>query len=87
MIPTGLDEFIAEHKEGDIVTGRIIEVSDGIARVELGEGMQFPCKIPVENFSDTRISERGKADLSSLSSMLKARWKGESEGPLRSPMP
>jgi small subunit ribosomal protein S1 len=81
MIPTGLDEFIAEHKEGDIVTGRIIDVSNGIARVELGEGMQFPCKIPMETSNESQAPSEGKADLSSLSSMLKARWKGESQGP------
>jgi len=81
MIPTGLDEFIAEHKEGDVVTGRIIEVSNGIARVELGEGMQFPCKVPAESSAAPEAAAEGKADLSSLSSMLKARWKGESQGP------
>ena len=29
LVPTGLDEYLAEHKEGDIVTGRMIEVSEG----------------------------------------------------------
>lgn len=81
MIPTGLDEFIAEHKEGDIVTGRIVEVANGSARVEIGEGMQFPCKIPTGISDAPMAPSEGKADLSSLSSMLKARWKGESQGP------
>ena len=27
LIPTSLDEYIAEHKEGDVVTGRMVEVS------------------------------------------------------------
>ena len=27
LVPTGLDEYLAEHKEGDVVTGRITEVS------------------------------------------------------------
>ena len=26
LVPTGLDEYIAEHKEGDVVTGRMIEI-------------------------------------------------------------
>lgn len=85
LIPTGLDEFIAEHKEGDVVTGRIIEVSNGIARVELGEGMQFPCRVPVETSEVPQAANEGKADLSSLSLMLKARWKGESQGPSTKP--
>src|SRR5579863_6210620 len=43
LVPSGLDEYIAEHKEGDIVTGRIIDVSGNHARVELGEGIQANC--------------------------------------------
>ncbi|MCU1319668.1 MAG: ribosomal protein, partial [Edaphobacter sp.] len=45
MVPTGLDEFIAEHKTGDIVTGRLIEVYDRSATVELGEGILATCEI------------------------------------------
>src|ERR1700730_13791702 len=39
LIPTGLDEYIAEHNQGDVVTGRLIEVSGENATVELGEGI------------------------------------------------
>jgi small subunit ribosomal protein S1 len=79
LVPTGLDEYLAEHKEGDTVTGRIIEISGQQARVELGEGVQAQCRItdtkakkdaPVEAASSST-----KADLSSLGSMLQARWK------------
>ena len=34
MVPSSLDEYIAEHKQGDVVTGRMVEVSGGYARVE-----------------------------------------------------
>ena len=37
--PTSIDEYIAEHKEGDLVTGRVADVSGGKAKVELGEGV------------------------------------------------
>src|SRR5271169_4463966 len=37
LIPTSLDEYIAEHKEGEVVTGRTTDVSGGTAKVELGE--------------------------------------------------
>jgi small subunit ribosomal protein S1 len=77
LAPTSLDEYIAEHKEGDVVTGRMIEIVDGQARVELGEGIQGTCAI-VAAKPETRAE--GKADLSALSSMLKARWKGSSAG-------
>jgi small subunit ribosomal protein S1 len=85
LVPSGLDEYIAEHKEGDVVTGRMIEVLDRHARVELGEGIQATCSLnavsekkpPANSHSSAGASTiRSKADLSSLGSMLQARWKG-----------
>jgi small subunit ribosomal protein S1 len=89
LVPSGLDEYIAEHKEGDVVTGRMIEVSDGQARVELGEGIQAACRMdaagagaekstqnkPDASSSNVNSKPRSKPDLSSLGSMLQARWK------------
>jgi small subunit ribosomal protein S1 len=83
LVPTGLDEYLADHKEGDIVTGRMTEVSGGSARVELGEGVVATCRIPAEDSTkasrakeEEKIAEpSSKADLSSLGSMLQARWK------------
>jgi small subunit ribosomal protein S1 len=46
LIPTSLDEFVAEHKAGDSVTGRIVSIADGVAQVELGEGIVCACKLP-----------------------------------------
>ena len=43
LVPTSLDEYIAEHKEGDEVTGRVTEVNRNRATVELGEGVQGMC--------------------------------------------
>jgi small subunit ribosomal protein S1 len=79
MAPSSLDEYLAEHKEGDMVTGRLIEVSSGVARVELGEGVHATFRLAVANAARTSASKpaprEAKADLSSLSSMLQARWK------------
>jgi len=80
LVPTGLDEYLAEHTEGDIVTGRMTEVSKGSARVELGEGVAATCRIPEERpeKEDKRAEPApspSKPDLSSLGSMLQARWK------------
>ena len=44
LVPSGLDEYITEHKAGDVVTGRLVELSSGTARVELGEGVFAICK-------------------------------------------
>jgi small subunit ribosomal protein S1 len=80
LVPSGLDEYIAEHKEGDVVTGRMVEITDGRARVELGEGVQGACRMDApaatEETAPTRPSSSAKPDLSALGSMLQARWKG-----------
>jgi small subunit ribosomal protein S1 len=91
MVPSSLDEYIAEHKEGDSVTGRMVEISGGFARVELGEGVQGTCRMPVEQAPPAAAEKpapgTAKADLSSLSSMLQARWKSgaPTSGPTSKP--
>jgi len=83
MVPSSLDEYIVEHKEGDVVTGRMVDVSGDWARVELGEGVQGSCKIVAAFPAKEEKAQAGggKADLSSLSSMLQSRWKtGDTAG-------
>ena len=76
MVPSSLDEYIAEHKEGDTVTGRVMQVSGGLARVELGEGVQATCRMVEEApVQEEKAAPAKAADLSSLGSMLQARWK------------
>jgi len=75
LVPTSLDEYMAEHKEGDVVTGRMTEVSGGRARVELGEGVQATCRANASE-AEKQASETAAADLSSLTSMLQSKWKG-----------
>ena len=80
LVPTSVDEYIAEHKEGDVVTGRMGEVSGGHARVELGDGINAICRIaaasPAKGLAEEATQSTAKPDLSSLSSKLKAHWKG-----------
>jgi small subunit ribosomal protein S1 len=80
LVPTSLDEYIAEHETADVVTGRMGEVSDGQARVELGDGIYAICRIAAagkESGSvETATQSTSKPDLSALSSKLKAHWKG-----------
>jgi small subunit ribosomal protein S1 len=76
LVPTGLDEYIAEHKAGDMVTGRMTDVSGGRARVELGEGVPATCRIQSDSAGGGESQPAaGKGDLSSLTSMLEAKWK------------
>ena len=71
LVPTGIDEYLAEHNEGDVVTGRLIDES----RAELGDGIHATCKASAPVAVKNETQTPAKADLSSLTSMLQARWK------------
>ena len=83
-VTVSVDEYLAEHPPGSVVSGRIVEVAQGLARVELGEGIEGTWRTGTESPVAEAPSGEGRVDLSSLSSMLKARWKGgPSSGPAK----
>ena len=97
LIPTSIDEYIAEHKPGDLVSGRVVDASGLQATVELGEGIRAACRMAAPK---SAVSQKGstasapsstksedKADLGSLSAMLSARWKGSAPSPSAAPEP
>jgi small subunit ribosomal protein S1 len=91
LIPTSVDEYIAEHKPGDTVSGRVVAISPTGIDVELGEGIRGSCR-PAKPGAATKAepavaASPAKADLSSLSSMLQARWKGKAPAPQAQPEP
>lgn len=75
--PTSVDEFIAEHKVGDALTGRLVDVGGSKAKVEVGEGVVAECKLAAKaKASESAQAPAAKqADLSSLTAMLSAKWK------------
>jgi small subunit ribosomal protein S1 len=75
LVPTSIDEYVTEHKPGDQVSGRVVEISGGGAQVELGEGIRAACKVSQHKKEDGASSAAAATDVSSLSSMLAARWK------------
>jgi len=81
LVPTGLDEYLAEHNEGDVVTGRLMDESGDRARVELGDRIHATCRVTAAAAKTSEAAAPAKADLSSLSSMLQARWKTGAGGP------
>ncbi len=115
LIPNDIDEYIAEHKLGDTVSGRVVEHSPTLTVVELGDGIRAACRTapvhtpdapvagpPTEETGTPKPKPRSKSkakaesrpDLSSISSMLKARWQGnvpaaipKSDTPERRPDP
>ncbi len=79
--PTSVDEYIAEHKVGDIVSGRIFEVSKASAKVELGDGVIASCRLPAATKAQELPCETApKANLTELTAMLAAKWK-QGRGP------
>ena len=79
LIPTDLDEYLEEHSIGDVVSGRLIECTENNAIVELGEGIRANCAVSVKTEPTASSQSEAKLDLSALSSMLSARWKGETK--------
>ena len=105
LVPTSIDEYIAEHTVGDIVSGRVVDQSPTSATIELGDGIHATCPIAASasgvpgsksGAPDSASGAPGSAassptrgssqlDLSSLTSMLNARWKGNAPAATRAP--
>ncbi len=81
LVPTSLDEYIAERKAGDVVTGRVVDVRGNRARVELGEGVTGFCSLEKQHRETAAPETSASLDVSALSSMLAAKWKGEAGAP------
>jgi len=81
LVPTGLDEYIAEHEAGDPVTARILKIEGSSARIELGEGIYATCPLKSEEPVAEEPKAPGTLDLSAFSSMLNAKWKGGPSAP------
>jgi small subunit ribosomal protein S1 len=75
LVPTGLGEYLEEHKEGDVVSGRVVAQSAESATIELGEGIRAICGNTSNAPEAATNNSGGGLDLSSLTSILNARWK------------
>lgn len=84
LIPTGMGEYLEEHKVGDTVSGRVVEVSAGSAVIELGEGIRATCVVDASTVVEESAGGGG-VDLSALSSLLSARWKGGADTAKKKP--
>ena len=73
--PTSADEYIAGHQAGEVVTGRVVDVSQGRAKIELGEGVHAMCRLGSEPSPAKPAQQDARADLSQLTAMLSAKWK------------
>jgi small subunit ribosomal protein S1 len=76
LVPTSLGEYLEEHSEGDVVSGRVVEQTPEFATIELGEGIRAKCRLATSAPAAAKSKSDAGVDLSSLTSMLSARWKG-----------
>ena len=76
LVPTSIKEYLAEHNVKDVVSGRVVEQTDEGAIVELGEGIRAACRMAANAPAGAKKESAAGVDLSSLTSMLSARWKG-----------
>jgi small subunit ribosomal protein S1 len=76
LVPSGLGEYLEEHKQGDVVSGRVVEQSPEAAIIELGDGIRVHCSVAAMTPPVPENKSSSGADLSALTSMLQARWKG-----------
>jgi small subunit ribosomal protein S1 len=56
------------------------DVSGSRAKVELGEGVHATCRLAADRPKEEEKPGQDNVDLSSLTSMLQARWKGGQGG-------
>jgi small subunit ribosomal protein S1 len=78
--PTSVDEFLAENKVGDVVTGRVVDVSGKRIKVELGEGVTAFAALPETKKETVAATSVPKVDLSSMTAMLSNKWKSGGGG-------
>ncbi|MEI9815322.1 MAG: S1 RNA-binding domain-containing protein [Acidobacteriota bacterium] len=73
--PTSMDEYLAEHKIGETVTGRVVDVSGKRAKIELGEGVMAFVPLAEEKKEAASVGGGQKVDLSAMTAMLSSKWK------------
>jgi len=76
LVPTSIKEYLEEHSVNDVVSGRVVEQTAEGAVVELGEGIRAACRMAANAPAGAKKESAAGVDLSSLTSMLSARWKG-----------
>ncbi|MGB8986120.1 MAG: S1 RNA-binding domain-containing protein, partial [Candidatus Sulfotelmatobacter sp.] len=87
LVPTGLGEYLEEHKQGDVVSGRVVEQGSESAVIELGDGIRANCRLAAAAAPSSENKSSSGADLSALTSMLQARWKGGAAPSSKQPEP
>jgi small subunit ribosomal protein S1 len=70
-----------------VVSGRVVEQSPNAAVIELGDGIRAHCSVAAMPAPVSENKSSSGADLSALTSMLQARWKGGAAPAVKQPEP
>lgn len=79
--PTEADKFIAEHKIGDTISGRLVEVHASAGKVEVADRVIAICRFKKQEEKGASQSSAVKVDVSTATALLAARWKKGEGGP------
>ncbi len=74
--PTEKESFMSEKRVGETITGRVVAIRKNEAVVQIDEGVTGICPLKAEAGSKQGRGGSAAADLSSMTSMLEAAWKG-----------
>jgi small subunit ribosomal protein S1 len=88
--PGSIDDYLREHKPGDRVMGRVVEIAGDTATVQLGEGVEGICAVqdgvPV---TSQQLKQPPAESRGTLAAALAAAWKGplpEAPAPPQEPL-
>ena len=75
--PTKVDDFIAEHKVGETISGLLTDMRGNNLRFEVAEGVLAECKLAEAKKEEAKPAAEtaGSADVGSMAALLKGRWK------------
>ena len=79
LIPNDIDEYIAEHKPGDQVSGRVIEHSPTLTVVELGDGIRATCITAPDSTPESPAAEPADAETGAETDTAKPKSKAKSK--------
>jgi small subunit ribosomal protein S1 len=79
LIPNDIDEYIAEHKVGDQVSGRVIEHSPTLTIVELGDGIRANCRTAPASTPEAPAAEPSVESTGESKPKSKSKAKAESK--------
>jgi small subunit ribosomal protein S1 len=68
--PTTIDHYISDHRLGETVSGRVVEVRGSEAKIELGEGVIATCRLKDRGETQAGEALTKPTDVSSVGALI-----------------